>query len=112
MLSWAASIGPSVRTVIEKIFARYPRPELGYRPFLALTRDAKKFGHDRLETACARGLALAGPYGPTRKSINAILVRKLETLPLPEEMTLTLPLTHENIRGPNYFDQKEETGDH
>ena len=112
MLSWAATIGPSVRVVIEKIFARYPRPELGYRPFLALTRDAKTFGHDRLEAACARGLALAGPYGPTRKSINAILVRKLETLPLPEEMTLTLPLTHENIRGPNYFDQKEETGDH
>ena len=114
MLGWAASIGPSVRAVVEKIFARYPRPELGYRPFLALTRDAKTFGHDRLDAACARGLALAGPYGPTRKSVHAILVRKLETLPLPDEMTPALPLprTHENIRGPNYFDQKEETRDH
>ena len=42
MLSWAQSIGPSVREVVEKIFARYPRPELGYRPFLALTRDSAR----------------------------------------------------------------------
>ncbi|CAN5357270.1 IS21-like element ISPsy14 family transposase [soil metagenome] len=112
MLGWAASIGPSVRAVVEKIFARYPRPELGYRPFLALTRDAKTFGHERLDAACARGLALAGPYGPTRKSVHAILVRKLETLPLPDETTLAPTRTHENIRGPNYFDQKEETRDH
>ena len=114
MLDWAASIGPSVRAVVEKIFARYPRPELGYRPFLALTRDAKTFGHHRLDAACARGLALAGPYGPTRKSIHAILARNLETAPLPEDTTPPLPPRnpHDNIRGPNYFDQKEETGDH
>ena len=109
MLSWAQSIGPSVREVVVKIFARYPRPELGYRPFLALTRDAKTFGPERLDAACARGLALAGAYGPTRKSVHAILVRKLDAAPLPDDMTLPLPMpvAHDNIRGPDYFDQKE-----
>ena len=111
MLGWAQSIGPSVHAVVEKIFARYPRPELGYRPFLALTRDAKTFGRERLDAACARGLALSGTYGPTRKSIHAILVRKLDAAPLPDEATPQLPLrippTHDNIRGPEYFDLKE-----
>ncbi len=107
MLSWAGSIGPSVRLVVEKIFARYPRPELGYRPFLALTRDAKTFGADRLDAACARGLALSGSYGPTRKTVHAILVRKLDAVPLPEELTAPPRPPHDNIRGADYFDQKE-----
>jgi transposase len=107
MLGWVESIGPSVRIVVEKIFARYPRPELGYRPFLALTRDAKTFGAERLDAACARALALTGPWGPTRKSVHAILVRKLEAAPLPDE-GMQLPLrAHDNIRGADYFDQKE-----
>ncbi|RYZ67902.1 MAG: IS21 family transposase [Proteobacteria bacterium] len=108
MLAWAGSIGPSVRLVVEKIFARYPRPELGYRPFLALTRDAKTFGPERLDAACARGLALAGSYGPTRKTIHAILVRNLDSAPLPDAEIPDGPRPlHDNIRGPDYFDQKE-----
>lgn len=113
MLSWAQSIGPSVRAVVEKIFARYPRPELGYRPFLALTRDAKTFGSDRLDAACARALALSGPWGPTRKSVHAILVRNLDAAPLPDDEGTQLPLrAHDNIRGADYFDQKEDDGDY
>ena len=111
MLAWALSIGPSVRAVVEKIFARYPRPELGYRPFLALTRDAKTFGPERLDAACARALALAGPYGPTRKSIHAILSRKLEAAPLPEDAARPTPPTHENVRGGDYF-HKEASNDY
>ena len=113
MLSWAQSIGPSVRAVVEKIFARYPRPELGYRPFLALTRDAKTFGNERLDAACARALALSGPWGPTRKSVHAILVRNLDAAPLPNDDGMQLSLRgHDNIRGPDYFDQKEDDGDY
>jgi len=111
MLAWALSIGPSVRTVVEKIFARYPRPELGYRPFLALTRDAKTFGPERLDAACARALALGGPYGPTRKSIHAILSRKLEATPLPEDVAQPVPSAHENVRGGDYF-HKEASSDY
>jgi hypothetical protein len=44
MLGWAQSIGPSVHAVVEKIFARYPRPELGYRPFLAATGSRSRVG--------------------------------------------------------------------
>ncbi|WP_394829296.1 Mu transposase domain-containing protein [Pendulispora albinea] len=104
MLTWAASVGPSTRTVVEKIFARYPHPELGYRPFFALMRDGKTFGPERLEAACARALALTGSYGPTRKTIHALLVRNLEATALPDELA-EKPLTaHENIRGAHYFE--------
>lgn len=107
MLAWAESIGPSVRIVVEKIFARYPRPELGYRPFFALTRDAKTFGAGRLDAACARALAISGPYGPTRKTVHALLVRHLEEAPLPDELTRAPAIAHENIRGGRYFDKEE-----
>ena len=111
MLAWALSIGPSVRAVVEKIFARYPRPELGYRPFLALTRDAKTFGPERLDAACARALVLAGPYGPSRKSIHAILLRRLEATPLPEDIARPALPAHENVRGGDYF-HKEANSDY
>jgi len=112
MLSWAAAIGPSVRIVVEKIFARYPRPELGYRPFLALTRDAKMFGPERLDAACARALVLSGSYGPTRRSIHTILARKLEGVPLPDDVMHPPAHAHENVRGGDYFDKKEVNGDY
>jgi len=113
MRSWAASIGPSVGGVVECILGRYPSPEFGYRAVLALTRDAKQYGDDRLDAACARALAIAGPGGPTRRSVLAILKRRIERKPLPpidDEPTHQLPLFHENVRGPAYFDQ-EETND-
>jgi hypothetical protein len=40
--------------------------------------------------------------------VHAILVRKLETAPLPEQETQLPLLVHDNIRGPDYFDQKED----
>ena len=109
MRSWAASIGPSVGAVVDCILARYRNPEFGFRAVLALTRDAKQYGNDRLDAACARALVIAGPTGPTRHSVIAILKRKLEVKPPPsvDEPTYQLPLLHENIRGAAYFDKEE-----
>jgi transposase len=110
MQSWGRSLGPNVGKVVEAILGRYRNPEFGYRAVQALVRDAQRVGNDRLDAACARALALAGPAGPTRKSVKAILARGLESKPLPkEEPEPTLFTRHEHIRGGDYFDKETTT---
>ena len=67
-------------------------------------------GNERLDAACARALLIAGPGGPTRKSVNAILKRKLETKALPkDEPEPTSFAHHEHIRGGAYFAKEKTT---
>ncbi len=109
MRAWGNSVGPNVGKVVEAILARYRNPEFGYRGVLAITRDAKRVGNERLDAACARALAVAGPSGPTRKSVVTILKRGLESVPLPtEDDEPTQFLHHEHLRGGAYYD-KEKT---
>lgn len=103
MIAWGASMGPNVARVVEHLLARYRNPEMGYRPFLALTRDAKKFGTERFDAACGRALAISGTWGPTRRTIYSILERGLEGAELPKDEPEPLLPLHDNIRGPEYF---------
>lgn len=110
MQSWGRSLGPNVGKVVEAILGRYRNPEFGYRAVQALVRDAQRVGNERLDAACARALQIAGPAGPTRKSVNAILARGLEKKPLPkEEPEPTAFAHHEHIRGGDYFDKETAT---
>ena len=107
MRSWGRSMGPNVGKVVEAILGRYRNPEFGYRAVQALARDAQRVGNDRLDAACARALAISGPSGPTRRSINAILARGLESKPLPtNDPEPTDFVRHEHIRGGEYFDKE------
>jgi hypothetical protein len=106
MRSWGASIGPNVGKVVDAILGRYRNPEFGYRAVQALTRDASRVGAERFDAACARALAVAGPAGPTRKSVLAILARGLEHKPLLAEDEPTDFVRHEHIRGGDYFDKE------
>jgi transposase len=108
MQAWADSIGPSVGRVVTCILSRYRNPEFGFRAVLALTRDARTFGADRLDAACARALVIAGPMGPTRRSVVTILRHNLESRPLPAEEEGPPALHHDNVRGASYFDKGEE----
>jgi transposase len=108
MRSWGSSIGPNVGKVVDAILGRYSNPEFGYRPVQALTRDATRFGAERLDAACARALAIAGPGGPTRKSVLAILARRLEHKPVLAEQEPTDFVRHEHIRGGDYFDKEKQ----
>jgi hypothetical protein len=68
-------------------------------------RLAKKFSPERLEAACARALILrAYSY----KSVESILKNKLDTQDLPAPMP-EKAILHENIRGKDYYLQKEVT---
>lgn len=108
MLGWAAKFGPHVEEVVRRTLARYPHPEMGYRPVLGILRCAEKHGRERMDAACHRALSVAGQSVPHRKHIEAILKRGLERAPLPAFPVTPRSTPHENVRGGSYFDRKED----
>lgn len=105
VISWAESLGPSVGTVVEQILTRKPHPELGYRSCMALIRDAKRYSPERVEAACRRALHIGAP---SRKTVQMILKRGLDAIPLDDEPTVEPAIVdHGNVRGGDYYDRKE-----
>jgi len=97
---WAASVGESVSQVCEQIMRTRPHPEQGFRACLGIMRLAKLYEKERTEAACQRALA-AGTV--SYRSIESILRRGLDRLPL-FSMATPEPLpNHEHIRGPEYY---------
>jgi transposase len=107
MIAWAATFGPCVGRVVEQTLARYPNPEQGYRASLGVVRMAEHYGAARTNAACERALSVGIPGGPRRKYIEAMLKRGLEAQPLNATPVRSAPLEHENVRGADYFDRKE-----
>lgn len=104
LLNWALDIGPATRDVVRWQLENRPHPEQGYRACLGLLNLAKQFTTARLEAACRRALTIGSP---TRKSIKSILEAKLdahpELFPATEPPPTTVPPTHSNVRGAQYF---------
>ena len=100
---WAQKTGPNTGEVAQAILSRGPHPESGRRACLALLRMADRYGSERLEAACARAIRIGNP---TRKSVEAILKSGFDKVAVPSEMEGS-PITHENIRGGDYFDRGE-----
>ena len=103
-LNWAADIGPATRDVVSKLLQRKHHPEQNYRSVLALLSNAKRYGRERLDSACRRALLI---NSPTRSSVESILKRGLDHLVLDhpsgeaqEELALD---HHENVRGQDYY---------
>jgi transposase len=105
LINWASSIGPHTAKVVEEILAQRPHPEQGYRSCQALFRDAKTYGHARMEAACKRAIAIGST---SRKSVEMILKRGLDRIPVDESTTAAAP-THENVRGGSYYDTSPST---
>jgi transposase len=103
IIGWAATMGPAVAQLVELILANKPHPEQGYRSCIALFRDAKRYPNERVDAACARAIALGAP---NRRSVQSILLRGLDQLPLEEPAPLRRA-PHDNVRGADYFDRKE-----
>jgi transposase len=100
LVRWAEKSGPATAGVIGHILANRPHPQQGFRSCLGILRLGERYGHDRLEAACARALRLnACRY----KSIESILQRGLDRQALPEQQSLDLPAAHDHLRGPGYF---------
>ncbi len=99
--AWAEKTGPSVRQIVEQIMASRAHPEQGFRSCLGILRLAKKHGNERMEAACRRALAYRTL---SYKSIQAILDKGLDRMPLPDSTTTGRPpIVHENIRGAAHY---------
>ena len=101
-LHWAADIGPHTEVVVRHQLESRRHPEHGYRTCLGLLNLTKKYGKQRLEAACKRAQHIGGLQ---YKNIASILSKSLDKLPLENETTEpgTLPLLHDNVRGPDYY---------
>jgi transposase len=98
---WASTIGPATACVISAILAARRHPQQGFRSALGVLRLGKHYGNARLEAVCQRAQQL---HITTFKSIESMLKNNLDRLPLPEPAAPSqLPLSHENIRGPEYY---------
>jgi hypothetical protein len=105
IVAWATSVGPQVGQIASAIMQRRTHPETGYRARLGLIRLADRYGRPRVDTACARALAI---QSPSFKSVSAILKNGLDRVP-PTETAARVPIAHEHLRGAAYFDKEDES---
>lgn len=100
VIEWASSVGPKTAAVVEQILASRPHPEQGYRSAMALLRNAKTYGRERTEAACALALEIESP---SRKSVEMILKTGRDRVPADRTAPPSIG-HHENIRGGDYYD--------
>ena len=108
LVHWGASVGPKTAELVEAILRERTHPEQGYRSCLGILRLAKRYGNERLEAACTRAVALrARSY----RHVASMLKHGLDRLPPPAATASTppqqLPLSHENVRGRDYYHSEE-----
>ena len=100
LINWAAKTGAATEKLIRTVLGSRRHPQQAYRSCLGILRLGKAYGDGRLEAACRRALVL----GSCRyKSIESILKNRLDEQPLEEQQELSLPESHDNIRGPAYY---------
>jgi len=102
MINWARTLGPHTAELFERILSEKPHPEMGYRSCLGIIRLAQQYSAERVEAAAERAIrAHACRY----QSVKSILKNSLDAVPLSPPPSAQPPLTHDNLRGGDYFDQ-------
>lgn len=104
MIKWAGTVGPKAAELVTAILEEKPHPEQGYRACLGILRLERRYGGARLEAACARAVVVRAR---TVDSLDSMLRKGLDRLPLPAvvvEPPATPTFHHENVRGPDYYD--------
>jgi transposase len=103
LLNWAQNIGPHTVATVQHMLNARRHPQQSYRACMGVLQLSKSFGNPRVEAACARALKLnAANY----RSINSILKNGLDrqdTAANSSSVQSSLPLTHPNVRGSDYF---------
>lgn len=100
ILGWAATVGASTRLFAERLLTERRHPEHGYRSCLGVFRLAKKYGTDRVEAACARALTVGAR---SYRHVASILQHGLDRAPALDVEPRGKSITHENVRGPEYY---------
>ena len=101
LIHWARTVGTSTAEVVRTILESKPHPEMGYRACLGIMRLAKTYSKSRMEAASQRALKLKVC---SYTSLRSILKRSLD-----RQITMDIEPerpgpTHENLRGPDYYD--------
>jgi transposase len=104
VISWARKNGSTTAQYVEEIMRRLPHPEQGFRSCLGIIRLGKRYGAARLENACRRATELSS-Y--SFRTIKNILTAGMDRLPLEEEPCPPPTPEHDNIRGAEYYAEKE-----
>lgn len=99
LVRWAASVGPNVGALVEKILAERRHPEHGYRSCLGIMRLEKKYGAARLDAACERVAAVGAR---SYKHVESVLRLGLDQR-APNDVPDVSVGEHENVRGRDYY---------
>lgn len=100
LLDWAQNVGPNTHATVENMLGQRKHPQQSYRACLGVLRMGKEYSNPRLEAACSRALALnAANY----RSVSSILKNGLDKQTQTGATQTTLPLTHTNVRGSEYY---------
>ena len=102
LISWGHSVGPKTEELIKAILEDRPHPEQGYRSCLGILRLDRKYGKERLESACKRAVRFSAR---SYRNVESILKNGLDSEPLPEQEPVQsqLPIAHDNVRGGDYY---------
>jgi len=100
LVRWAGETGPATAELISSILKTRPHPQQGFRSCMGIISLAKRYSKDRVEAACKRALAIGGR---SFKSVRSILEYGLDQNPSPQPAQTILNLSHDNIRGGEYY---------
>lgn len=103
VLRKAREVGPATEVLVKKIIAQKQHPQQGFRPAQGILRLTATYGNDRLEAAAS----IAASFDFTRVHQIASILKNGKDLPA-EEATGTVDNVN-NVRGPEYYTQKEGT---
>lgn len=105
IISWAAKAGEATAQTVNAVMESRAHPQQGFRSCLGILNLSKEYTQERLEAACSRAMAIGSP---SYKSIQAILKKGLDRLPVQkEEPRQSSFINHSNIRGPQYYQTNE-----
>lgn len=97
---WAQDIGPDTLRWVSDRLAEKAHPEQAYRLCLGLLNLTRSYPPERVNGCCQ----LANREGLSRlKQLKSVLASNRDQLPEQPSITLELPQSHDNIRGPNHF---------
>lgn len=107
LINWASRIGPQTEELVKQILISKAHPEQGYRACLGIMRLSRNYSTERLEKASRRALASGAT---SYRSVAAILEKGLDRIDFEtiESDQTYMPL-HANVRGPEYYDEEDET---
>ncbi|ADL54738.1 Integrase catalytic region [Gallionella capsiferriformans ES-2] len=99
-LGWALGIGPNTHSFLKLALSKLARREQSMRADSALKSMGNAFGEDRLESACARALAIGANHV---SRVRSILEKNLDQQPISAPAVQEANFDHDNIRGPQYY---------